>query len=91
MQETRERRKKINTLRDSAYDKNRLKGMFLIKGAGQYLAPASEILCLTEGKTSYKINHAMLSHEETLMIAKGLGLTAREYIDIFCKDIFTDE
>lgn len=90
MKETKEHKEARNQIRKEHFDRDRLKAMFLLKGRGSYLSPAAEMLCIDECKVSYKVNNNKLTHEETIMLAKGLELTAREYIDIFCSGVFTE-
>lgn len=75
------------------YDRDRLKALFLFKGIGDgsyggYMRPASEMLCCEEKTAQYKINKGALSHEETILLAKGLNLTAREYAEVFMRGVF---
>lgn len=91
MDKKKEHKRTVHQIKEEHYDRDRLKGMFLIKGKGRYLQPAAEMMCVEESNASLKINGGKLTHEETIMIAQGLGLTAREYLDIFCTGVFTKE
>lgn len=75
-----------NTLKH--YDRNALKGMFYLKGYDKYIQAAAEMLCCDERTAITKINRERMTHEDTLMLAQGLELSVREYLNVFCKDVF---
>ncbi len=82
-------KKGVNLISDEHYNKDKLKGLLYIKGQGQFLKPACEMLNMKDSTTSLKINGGKLTHEETILLAEGLELTPREYLDIFCSGVFT--
>lgn len=74
------------------YNPYELKAMFLHAGYDDYGSVAKDMLHVSSEKTARKkINHTVLSHEDTLALARGLNMTPREYMRIFCKGVFEDE
>lgn len=70
------------------YDRNALKGTFYIQGSKAYVKEAADILCCSDRTAAHKIQQGVMTHEDTLALAKGLHLTVRQYLDMFCKDVF---
>lgn len=72
------------------YNREKLKALFLFKGYGTYMQPASEILNCEVNTASTKINRGRLSHEDTIALAKGLKMTPRQYCEIFMNGVFKE-
>lgn len=70
------------------YNKNALKGTFYIQGYDKYVKAAADMLDCDDRTAAAKITSGIMTHEDTLTLAAGLGLTVRQYLDIFCKDVF---
>lgn len=70
------------------FDPWKLKGTFMLKGYENYGAPIAKILHVSEQTARDKISQSRLSHEETIELAKFLGLTPAEYCDTFLKNLF---
>lgn len=77
-----------NTIDEKHYDKNALKGTFYLKGFQGYIDAAADMMSCSTRAASDKINRGVLTHEETIALCRGLGLTPRQYINIFMKDVF---
>lgn len=69
------------------YDPFKLKTLFMWNLGEEYVTPAAKILQVEEKTAIKKINHSVLSHEDTIALAESLGLTLEEYKDIFLKDV----
>lgn len=78
-----------NLISEKHYDKNALKGMFYIAGYEHYLKTAADFLKCNERTAATKIHSGRMSHEDTIMLAQGLKMTPRQYINIFMRDVFT--
>lgn len=64
----------------------KLKAFFLMNGYETYGAPLAKILCVSEDTAQDKMRLSRFSHEETIKIAEFLGLTEKQYCEVFCKD-----
>lgn len=73
------------------FDPWKLKAHFMFNGYENYCAPIARLLNLSEKTVKNKVSYSRLSHEETLLLAKGLGLTMEQYCEVFCKGMFTNE
>lgn len=74
------------------YNPYELKALFCHAGYDDYGEPAKEIFHVSDERTARrKINHSVLSHEDTIALAKALKMTPREYIRVFCKGTFEEE
>ena len=77
-----------NSIDPKHYDKTALKGLFYLKGHERYIAVAADYLKVGDKTAATKLNTGALSHEDTIMLAEGLEMTPRQYINIFMKDVF---
>lgn len=73
------------------YDPYKLKALFLWNKNEAYAIPASKILHVGVDQAKKKINKSILSHEDTIDLAKGLGLNYKQYREIFLKGVFDEE
>lgn len=73
------------------YDPYELKAQFFHSGYDEYGRAACEILQVSAPKTARKkINKAVLSHADTLILAKALNMSPRDYLRVFCKGYFDE-
>lgn len=70
------------------YDPYKLKALFLYRGIDDYVTASSRILNVARTTAPAKINRGMLSHSDTIQLAKALQMTPSEYCDVFMKDVF---
>ena len=73
------------------YDPYKLKALFLWQGYDSYAEPASNILHVSLIQAKKKIKKSVLSHEDTIDIAKALNLDYEEYRQIFLKGVFDED
>ena len=70
------------------FDPWKLKAYFMFEGYDNYSAPLAKMLSINEKTAKDKISQSRLTHEETLIIAQGLGLNADQYLEIFAKNVY---
>lgn len=75
----------------SWYDLNKLRAEFMWQGHENYGVQASQILGVRKDVAQRKINHAILDHEETILLAKALGMSKDMYCKIFLKGVYDEE
>ena len=73
------------------YDPYKLKALFQWQGYESYGEPASEILHVSVTQAKKKINKTILSHEDTIDLAKALNLSLKQYCKIFLKGVYDEE
>lgn len=77
-----------NTIDPKHYDKTALKGMFYLKGHEHFLSVAADYLGVGEKQAAAKLRTGCMSHEDTILLAKGLEMTPRQYINVFMRGVF---
>lgn len=77
-----------NRIDPKHYDKTALKGLFYLKGHEKYISVAADYLKVGDKTAATKLNTGCMSHEDTILICKGLEMTPRQYINVFMKDVF---
>ena len=78
------------TISEKHYSRNALKGLFYIRGYDAYLSAAADFLHVNESTAATKIRHGTLSVEDTILLAEGLKMTPRQYINTFMNNVFED-
>lgn len=73
------------------YDWNKLRAEFMWQGHDNYGVQASQIFGVSKPVAMRKINHAVLEHEETIMLAKALHMSKDMYCKIFLKGVYDEE
>lgn len=73
------------------FDPFKLRAEFMFRGYDSYGAPLARILCIQSHTATDKVSESRFSHEDTLAIAKALHFTPKQYCDIFCKGVFTEQ
>lgn len=73
------------------FDPWKLKAYFMLDGYDNYGAPLSRIVGVSEKVARDKVSESRFTHEETIMIAKAMGLTKDQYCDIFVKNLYGEK
>lgn len=72
-------------------DPYKLKAWFMFHGYENYAAPLAKILFVKEKTARSKMSESRFDHEETIEIARSLGLSEHEYCQIFVKNLYGDK
>lgn len=70
------------------YDPYKLKALFLYRGYDDYASVVSRVLNVSKATAPAKINRCILSHSDTIELAKALKMTPSEYCDVFMRGVF---
>lgn len=74
----------------SWYDPWKLKAEIMYHGHEEYAPYLAGVMKLSEKTIKHKINKTVLSHDDTITIAKALNFDLKKYEEIFLKDVFDE-
>lgn len=72
------------------YNPYKLKAEIMWHGHEEYAPYLADVLHCSEKTVKRKVNKTVLTHEDTIAIAKALDFDLNKYAEIFLKDVFED-